>query len=371
MKKILLAAGSIAAALTLAFTAACTDNSAVKYTVSFDSMGGSAVEAQQVKEGEFATEPEDPTRDGYLFTYWYSDEECGEDDVYNFAETPVTEDITLYAGWVSSEGSATATFYWNYQGAAEEVYETVYFTDGGRLTKPADPSRGSDYYFAGWYTDQQFTTEYSAMKKYEGNQSFYAKWLSKYTFEAENTQLTGLVGDYALGLADQLGNKKGQGYSNNPAGKALIVEEGQSGANASGGYYVTSLYYNGAYLEWEITSDVAVDDAMLYVRLSSEYFDAKLTDDNFKITVNGEELSFNDINLTGAITDMSSMEKRPFSDHGVGNISLKAGVNKIRLTVNNSDKPMQTGTMAATAPMFDCIYVYSTSDLTMKEFDNI
>ena len=49
MKKILLAAGSIAAALTLAFTAACTDNSAVKYTVSFDSMGGSAVEAQQVR----------------------------------------------------------------------------------------------------------------------------------------------------------------------------------------------------------------------------------------------------------------------------------------------------------------------------------
>ena len=90
-----------------------------------------------------------------------------------------------------------------------------------------------------------------------------------------------------------------------------------------------------------------------------------------KITVNGEELSFNDINLTGAITDMSSMEKRPFTDHGVGNISLKAGVNKIRLTVNNSDKPIQTGTMTATAPMFDCIYVYSTSDLTMKEFDNI
>lgn len=208
------------------------------------------------------------------------------------------------------------------------------------------------------------------MRRYDDDQSFYAKWMTIYTFEAENTQLTGLHDDVDSGLATgSAGDKYGQGYSNNPAGTGLIVAEGESGANASGGYYVTSLYYNGAYLEWEITSDVAVDDAILILRLSAEYYDVTLTDDIFLVEVNGEALTFSDISITGAITDMSSMNKRPFSDYTIGNISLDAGKNTIRLTVNNDDKPGTTGTLNATAPMFDCIYVYSTSALTMTEYN--
>lgn len=145
MKKIIMAAGAISAALALMFTVgACSGGDT--YTVSFESNGGSAVESQQVEAGGYATEPEDPTRDGYFFTNWYSDEELSEDSVYNFAETPVNADTTLYAGWVSSEGAATATFYWNYDGAAEEVYETSYFQAGGRVTAPETPSRGEGYY---------------------------------------------------------------------------------------------------------------------------------------------------------------------------------------------------------------------------------
>lgn len=112
-----------------------------------------------------------------------------------------------------------------------------------------------------------------------------------------------------------------------------------------------------------------MDDAVLYLRLSAEYYDAKLTDDTFLVEVNGEALSFNDIVFDGVITEMSSQEKRPFTNYGIGTISLKEGENTVRLTVNNSNAPGTTGTMRATAPMFDCIYVYSTSALTMEKYN--
>ena len=67
------------------------------YTVTFDSDGGSAVEAQEVDEGETATKPADPTKDGYTFKGWQLD---GED--FDFG-TAITGDITLKAVWEKNE----------------------------------------------------------------------------------------------------------------------------------------------------------------------------------------------------------------------------------------------------------------------------
>lgn len=68
----------------------------VYYTVTFDSMGGSEVESQEVEKGAIATKPETPTMDGYSFAGWYMDSELTT--AYDFAN-PVTGDITLYAAW--------------------------------------------------------------------------------------------------------------------------------------------------------------------------------------------------------------------------------------------------------------------------------
>ena len=51
-------------------------------------------------------------------------------------------------------------------------------------------------------------------------------------------------------------------------------------------------------------------------------------------------------------------------------VSLKAGENVIRLTVNNTEKQFATGTMDAAAPLIDCICVYANAELSMEEFDN-
>ena len=68
-----------------------------KFTVTFDSMGGSAVGSVSVDEGGLLTAPAEPTRDGYDFTGWYKERECVNE--WQFDTDTVNENLTLYAGW--------------------------------------------------------------------------------------------------------------------------------------------------------------------------------------------------------------------------------------------------------------------------------
>lgn len=67
------------------------------WTVAFNSNGGSACDTKFVAmaDGKLV-KPADPTRDGYTFGGWYTDEACMQ--AYDFS-TPVTADLTLYAKW--------------------------------------------------------------------------------------------------------------------------------------------------------------------------------------------------------------------------------------------------------------------------------
>ena len=67
-----------------------------KHLVTFNTQGGSSVEAQLVTSSETVAQPSDPERTGYIFRGWYTDEACTE--AYDFA-APVTADLTLYAKW--------------------------------------------------------------------------------------------------------------------------------------------------------------------------------------------------------------------------------------------------------------------------------
>ena len=68
-----------------------------QYTITFDTDGGSEVDAQTVAYGEKAKTPADPTKTGYTFAGW----ELGG-NAYDFAAS-VTEDMTLTAKWKDSE----------------------------------------------------------------------------------------------------------------------------------------------------------------------------------------------------------------------------------------------------------------------------
>ena len=67
-----------------------------EYTVMFNTHGGTAVAPQTVAYRSTAAKPDDPTRVGYRFAGWYTDEACTKE--YSFS-TPVTVNLTLHAGW--------------------------------------------------------------------------------------------------------------------------------------------------------------------------------------------------------------------------------------------------------------------------------
>ena len=71
------------------------------FTISFDSKGGTDVPSQTQMYGEYLEVPEPPTREGYQFSGWYTDETC---EVLWVLDTRTIEtDMTLYAGWEKIE----------------------------------------------------------------------------------------------------------------------------------------------------------------------------------------------------------------------------------------------------------------------------
>ncbi len=69
------------------------------YTVSFDTDGGSEVADQRLNYGELVEEPEEPVKPGYTFAGWVTSEDESLAKEWDFAETRVTGDQTLYAVW--------------------------------------------------------------------------------------------------------------------------------------------------------------------------------------------------------------------------------------------------------------------------------
>ncbi len=67
------------------------------FTVSFDSLGGTAVESQRHLYGELIETPKPPTREGYQFDGWYRDQNTTVP--WDPDRDTVTESLTLYAGW--------------------------------------------------------------------------------------------------------------------------------------------------------------------------------------------------------------------------------------------------------------------------------
>lgn len=66
--------------------------------VSFETGEGSKVDFQTTADGKLV-KPADPTRDGYTFGGWFTDETCAQ--AYDFS-MPVTADLTLYAKWTKN-----------------------------------------------------------------------------------------------------------------------------------------------------------------------------------------------------------------------------------------------------------------------------
>jgi uncharacterized repeat protein (TIGR02543 family) len=143
---------------------------AIRYTVAFNTGGGSAISPQTVKYNERAVKPQpDPTRTGYTFVQW----ELGG-SLYNF-NTSVTRDIELTAKWTATNYSIT---YFPYEGTIIQPAAARYNMDSTLITLPS-LQEPCGYKFDGWFENSNFSgsplASFIPNANNLGDKSFYAK----------------------------------------------------------------------------------------------------------------------------------------------------------------------------------------------------
>lgn len=149
----------------------------VKYTVTFNSVGGSTVEAVTVKEGGKVAQPADPTRVGFKFAGWYTDENYTTK--FHFTEA-IKGDVTLYARWIDINMESTAytlSFDLNYEGKKLADQETI----AGLAIDLPIPERAG-HTFGGWWVsmyDDADKLSYECVEEMavKENLTLYALWI--------------------------------------------------------------------------------------------------------------------------------------------------------------------------------------------------
>ena len=111
----------------------------VYYTVTFQDWDGTILKTEQVLQGQSATAPADPVREGYTFVGWNQD----------FSN--VQSDLFIKALYVEN-GSDIVYFIVGFMDWDGTILKTEQVLQGQSATPPADPER-EGYTFIGWDTD--------------------------------------------------------------------------------------------------------------------------------------------------------------------------------------------------------------------------
>lgn len=133
----------------------CTLVVPAKLSVQFDLNyeGTGVYHSVIVREGQMLPLPASPERQGYYFVGWYMEPECV--NPYD-TSAPVTQELTLYAGWEEVYGAEIREeFFVAYllNDGSGDVYVTVTAEADSLLTAPDAPERPG-YVFTGWYTEE-------------------------------------------------------------------------------------------------------------------------------------------------------------------------------------------------------------------------
>ena len=140
-----------------------------QYTVTFNTNGGSDVDSLSVAYGEKVEKPADPTREGYTFAGWYSNEELTMP--WDF-DTPISDNITLYAKWTEIPTYTVAVSASPAEGGT--VTSSVESAPSGtEVTVTAIPVSG--YHFVSWTeNDTTVSTAASYTFDLEANRTLIA-----------------------------------------------------------------------------------------------------------------------------------------------------------------------------------------------------
>ena len=141
------------------------------FTVSFNSNGGSSINAQKVVKDTTIGTPLTPTKIGYTFDGWYTTSNLSA--AWTVATGTVANDLTLYAKWVEDDTVAKHTVTFNTNGGSSIAAVSV--IDGNTVALPATPTK-TGYTFEGWYRSISFTTSYNFGAPVTADITLYAKW---------------------------------------------------------------------------------------------------------------------------------------------------------------------------------------------------
>lgn len=138
------------------------------YTVSFNSDNEVVIPEQVILEGNYIERPENPTKEGYIFTNWYTD--YNNSNMWFFYDDIVTDDIILYAGWTS-----LPIFNVVFNCNSNSVIEGQNVIQGETIQKPNDPSK-EGYIFKYWYSDYDLAYLWDFTNNIYDDVNLYASW---------------------------------------------------------------------------------------------------------------------------------------------------------------------------------------------------
>ena len=143
------------------------------YTVTLDPTGGnlSTTEKEYKANAALGTLPT-PTRTGYKFNGWYTEETGGTKVT---TSTKVTADMTLYAHWTKNPTAKTYTITLNANSG--KVSPSSLKVESGKTYYSSLPTpTRTGYKFDGWYTSKTGGAKITSTTKATANRTIYAHW---------------------------------------------------------------------------------------------------------------------------------------------------------------------------------------------------
>ncbi len=140
-----------------------------KYSVTFNSQGGSSVNKQKVEYNKLIQEPNQPIRTGFSFQGWFK-EDAGINR-WDFSKDKVIEDITIFAKWEI----ISYTIQFNSQGGSSVAEEKVEYN---KLIPEPNPPIQTSYVFQGWFKEMECINMWDFSKnKVTEDITLFAKWV--------------------------------------------------------------------------------------------------------------------------------------------------------------------------------------------------
>ena len=298
-----------------AFTYTVDEDIPVRYTVTFESNGGTIVPAQSISENEKVIIPENPTKEDFFFDDWYQEAEC--ENKWDFETNTITQDTTLYAKWNETPPETYCTVSFDMQGLGDQI-DPVTINAGETLTEPESPT-AEEYLFEGWYQEAECLNIWDfETNAVESDITLYAKWNN--AEEGTTEAITTYIVTYDMQcIGEQI--------------EPTTINEGETLAKpdtpTAEGYIFDDWYQEAECINlWDFETETITQDTVLY---------AKWVQGNAaEIRINTlETAESNGIELTTSNTKISNIKTKTYDGKQylpVVKVSIKDGTKWAALT---------------------------------------